>query len=60
MQNVSDSQRVSHLTTGSFSLTPSVRSTNIRNGFRLCEPVKVNGLYAHLLAFDDRTYLEGQ
>lgn len=28
---------VSHLTTGSFSLTPSVRSTNMRNGFRLCE-----------------------
>jgi len=33
---------VSHLTMGSFSLTPSVRSTNMRNGFRLCEPV--NGM----------------
>jgi hypothetical protein len=35
-------QRTSHLTTGSFSLTPSVRSINTRNGFRLCESVKVS------------------
>jgi hypothetical protein len=49
-------QRTSHLTTGSFSLTPFVRSMNMRKGFRLCESVEVNR-YVHSVTFTDSTYL---
>jgi len=37
MQDVSNYQRASQFTTGSFSLTLFVRWTNTRKGFRLCE-----------------------
>ena len=55
-RNDSDYQWASHLTMGSFSLTPSVRSTNTRKGFRLCEPEKGDE-HAHPLPHVNGTYL---